>query len=196
MEQIDGGWRVKETDTHYVDVLSMAFNDRIVHTPKDSPITYDRYWCYDKGGAALHAAVLWDGSLETEPVGWKKASGERYPDTVHALVIPQKGLPQVLPLGHGDGAVAAAYGLLGGALVPLPSRHEGVAVFTSTDAKGVRAPVTRDALDALALDWSRIDGPVEGVVVAVGVDAEDRWVSVPQDIAASVVPDALVPPRM
>lgn len=78
-QKIDGGWRIKETPTHYIDVLSMFYNDRVVTTPKSLPSAYDRYWCYDKGGAALHAAMLWDGSDDTEPEGWKKAHGERYP---------------------------------------------------------------------------------------------------------------------
>lgn len=74
--RIDGGWRVKETETHYVEVLDMLFNERIVWTPKSAPKVYDRYWCYDKG-LALHAAALWDGADDTEPVGWKKAHDGR-----------------------------------------------------------------------------------------------------------------------
>lgn len=78
-ERVDGGWRVRETDTHFIDIYPMLFNDRIVTVPKAAPLTVDRYWCYDKGGPAFLAAAAWDGSDETEPVGWKKAHGNRYP---------------------------------------------------------------------------------------------------------------------
>lgn len=78
---IDGGWWVKETQTHYVEVHRMLYNDRIMTVPKAEPWCVDRYWCYEPGGPALHAAMLWDGADDTEPVGWKKAHGERYPDS-------------------------------------------------------------------------------------------------------------------
>ena len=73
------GWKVLETDTHTIEIWPMLYNDRIVTVPHDSPMTVDRYWCYDKGGAAHLAAAAWDGSPDSEPVGWKKAHGERYP---------------------------------------------------------------------------------------------------------------------
>ena len=74
----EGFVRCGETATHYIDVLPMLFNDRIVTTNKSMPSTYDRYWCYRKGGAALIAALAWDGSEDTEPVGWKKSWDQRY----------------------------------------------------------------------------------------------------------------------
>ena len=79
--EIDGGWRLHSTETHHVDVLSMLYNDRVAWTPVGQPAgleTYERYWCYPKGGAAFHAAVLWDGSADTEPVGWIKSWDQRY----------------------------------------------------------------------------------------------------------------------
>lgn len=79
VEKIDGGWRIKETPAHFIEVYSMLFNDRVVEVPKSNPMVVDRYWCYDKGGAAIHAALLWDPTTEAEPVGWKKAHGNRYP---------------------------------------------------------------------------------------------------------------------
>lgn len=79
-QHINGGWRIKTTETHHIDVLVMLFNDRIVTTPIGNPYEYDRYWCYSKGGAAFLAAAAWDGSIDSEPVGWKKAWGGRYPD--------------------------------------------------------------------------------------------------------------------
>lgn len=77
--QIDGGLRVKENHagTHYIDVLVMLYNYRIVRTPKDRPATYDRYWCYAGNTqhdllCAVAAAYAWDGADNTEPEGWNK----------------------------------------------------------------------------------------------------------------------------
>lgn len=70
--------RIKETETHYIEVVPMAFNDRIVMTPKSTPYTYDRYWCFDRGPAAVLAALAWDGATDTEPVGWIKSWDQRY----------------------------------------------------------------------------------------------------------------------
>ena len=39
---VDGGFRVKETETHWIDVQRMIFNWRLSTTPKHSPLTYDR----------------------------------------------------------------------------------------------------------------------------------------------------------
>lgn len=77
---IDGGYRIKETETHYIDVMRMLFNWRITTTPKDFPFVYDRGWCYQGTGiigflpAAL-AAIAWDGSDDTEPAGYFKRAG-------------------------------------------------------------------------------------------------------------------------
>jgi hypothetical protein len=80
----DHGYRVKETETHYIDVVPMLFNHRLVTTRKDNPLLYDRGWCYQGAGlegftAAVTAALAWDGSDDTEPEGWIKnpITGER-----------------------------------------------------------------------------------------------------------------------
>lgn len=74
-------WRIRETATAYIEVAPMLFNDRIMVVPKAAPRTYGRYWCYPKGGAALLAALAWDGSDDTEPVGWIKTWDQRYGQT-------------------------------------------------------------------------------------------------------------------
>lgn len=71
------GYRVGETETHFIDVLPMKFNWRLVLTPKHAPGTYDRAWCYygtgpDAFARAVLAAWAWDGALDTEPDGWDK----------------------------------------------------------------------------------------------------------------------------
>lgn len=72
-----GGWRVAETDTHYIDVMQMLFNFRITSTPRDSPFTYDGGWCYVGRGRqtllrAHAAACAWALEGGPEPKGWNK----------------------------------------------------------------------------------------------------------------------------
>lgn len=77
LTKIEGGFRVKETPTHYVDVLLQLFNWRVALTPKRLPETIDRAFCYAGTGPdtlvkAIWAAQQWDGTLDTEPEGWNK----------------------------------------------------------------------------------------------------------------------------
>ena len=77
LQSCDGGYRVKETETHYIEVVRMIFNWRLATTPKHSPMTYDRGWCYAGTGlrsfmAAVLAAMAWDGADGSEPDGWNK----------------------------------------------------------------------------------------------------------------------------
>lgn len=75
---IEGGFRALETETHYVEIMRMLFNWRLVTTPKSCPLTHDSGWCYPggTGARALHrviqAAMEWGGDLSTEPKGWMK----------------------------------------------------------------------------------------------------------------------------
>jgi hypothetical protein len=77
LQPCDGGYRVKETETHYIEVVRMIYNWRLATTPKHSPMTYERGWCYAGTGpvsftAAVLAAMAWDGADGTEPEGWNK----------------------------------------------------------------------------------------------------------------------------
>lgn len=65
-------YTISETATHLVEVVPMIFNDRVVLTPKAFLDGYDHGWCFDKGGAAFAAAVVWDPATEAEPAGYKK----------------------------------------------------------------------------------------------------------------------------
>lgn len=65
-------WHVGETATHFVDIIPMIFNHRLVLTPKACPQTYDAGWCYPSLDAALVAFALWDIELEPEPSGYIK----------------------------------------------------------------------------------------------------------------------------
>lgn len=79
---IDGGYRVKlsRDGRHYVDVMKMLFNWRVVTTPVRLPCTYDRGWCYFGTGPAsfrnaVMAALVWSGSDLSEPAGYDKRIG-------------------------------------------------------------------------------------------------------------------------
>lgn len=81
-----GGVRVKETDTHYVDVLPMIYNWRIVTTPKVNENIYDRGWCYSgrESSQAILQAMAWNPEEQAEPDGWVKQAapptGRRRPN--------------------------------------------------------------------------------------------------------------------
>lgn len=72
-------YRVKETATHYVEVIPMPASWRI-HTVRkdDGPLAWsERYWCYSGRDertyvTAVLAAHAWDGADGTEPVGWSR----------------------------------------------------------------------------------------------------------------------------
>lgn len=73
-------WRVKSTASHHIDILGMIYNFRIVTTPRDCELVWDRGWCYfgrDEGTfiRAVLAAMAWDGSDESEPLGFDKRVG-------------------------------------------------------------------------------------------------------------------------
>jgi hypothetical protein len=57
----DNRWRVKETETHYIEILGMLFNFRIVTTPKRSPSIWDRGWCYQGNGVSSWLTVCLAG---------------------------------------------------------------------------------------------------------------------------------------
>jgi hypothetical protein len=69
---------VKETDEWIVSITPMIFNDRVLltHKERDYPYGWTAGWCYDKGGAAMLAAMAWDPGVEREPLGYKKVAGD------------------------------------------------------------------------------------------------------------------------
>lgn len=84
LQKIEGGYRIKLSDDgrHHIDVLLMLFNWRVVTTPTDCPLMYDRGWCYfgrDESSfvRAVMAAWVWDGADDSEPSGYDKAVGSR-----------------------------------------------------------------------------------------------------------------------
>lgn len=92
LQKIDGGYRVAETETHYIDVLRMTFSWRICETPKAFPEVIDRHWCYNFTRhtllSVLATAKSWAFAVNSglvdcpEPAGWNKngQTGEWRPD--------------------------------------------------------------------------------------------------------------------
>lgn len=74
---IPGGFRVKDTGTHHVDILLMIYNWRVARTSKACDESCDRHWCYSGTSwitlvRAAFAAAEWDGGDDTDPAGWNK----------------------------------------------------------------------------------------------------------------------------
>jgi hypothetical protein len=70
-------FRVRETETHYIDVAEMLFNWRVVATPKNFPYVYDAAYCYvGKDVPTFMRAVLgarvWGGPGTGDPPGYDK----------------------------------------------------------------------------------------------------------------------------
>lgn len=68
-------YMVGETETHFIDIVPMIFNHRVVLTPKSFPLVYDAGWCYPSLLAAVAAVQVWDPAAEPEPVGYIKRVG-------------------------------------------------------------------------------------------------------------------------
>jgi len=65
----DGPWTVS--------VTPMIYNDRVILTHEDQyPDCYTAGYCYDKGGAAFLAAMVWNPITDHRPVGYKKIACE------------------------------------------------------------------------------------------------------------------------
>lgn len=76
--EVEGGYRVGQTPTHYVDVYRMLFNWRVALVPIAHPMTVDQAWCFVGTDQftmlkALVAARLMTGNSGLpEPPGWNK----------------------------------------------------------------------------------------------------------------------------
>jgi hypothetical protein len=97
---IDGGYRVTETETHYIDVMRMMFNWRLCATPKALPFVFDAGYCYigtgpDTFAKAVLAGIEWakGDPLSDDPIGWDKdALRNRYSDAYLARERARKSL--------------------------------------------------------------------------------------------------------
>lgn len=67
-----GTLTIGEWGDYLIQIMPMIYNDRLIMTPRNSAVAYHHGWCYDKGGAAYLAALVWDPQTQGEPVGYKK----------------------------------------------------------------------------------------------------------------------------
>lgn len=71
--EVIGGHVVRVTENWVVAVVPMIFNDRIILCRlQDWSTEWVAGFCYDKGGAAALAALVWNPETEQYPVGFKK----------------------------------------------------------------------------------------------------------------------------
>lgn len=73
----DGRITMGDHDGHWLDIVPMLYNHRLVMTPKDNPRVYDHGWCYPDLTAALAALLAWDPDVQPEPTGYIKRAGDR-----------------------------------------------------------------------------------------------------------------------
>ena len=67
-----------------VSVTPMIFNDRVVLTHRrDYPLFVTAGFCYDKGGAAMLAALMWNPEETERPLGYKKIAYDAREEVSH-----------------------------------------------------------------------------------------------------------------
>lgn len=78
---IDRGWRCRQTENYFVDVLDMGYNFRLCLTLRRREETCGRAWCYRRSASVLLRAHTFDPEdPASEPEGWiKQTSTERRP---------------------------------------------------------------------------------------------------------------------
>ncbi|MBT2384504.1 hypothetical protein [Streptomyces sp. ISL-11] len=91
---------IAEDDDYFYDLIPMAFNHRLVMTPKKNTRVWDYGWCYDSALAAIACVHVWNPETQNEPLGWKKRpTGEVVRTAPRADADPQYNRPRCL---HGN----------------------------------------------------------------------------------------------
>lgn len=64
---------------YWLQIAVMAFNDRILMAEQKHPTGWfdgdggwDHGWCYPRGGAAVHALMVWQPQHQAEPPGYER----------------------------------------------------------------------------------------------------------------------------
>lgn len=79
LQKVGTGWRVKTEDEHHLDVRPMMRGMfRLSEIPVRDERDLARYWCFPSFEAAVLAAMVWDVSEDTAPVGWIRNGGARH----------------------------------------------------------------------------------------------------------------------
>lgn len=75
---IDGGFRVRQTETTWIDVMRQMVNWQVISTPREHPGAWDRGYCFFGRDhlallRAVNGALNWDAdNPESHPPGWDK----------------------------------------------------------------------------------------------------------------------------
>jgi len=76
MVWVGDNYLVKVVAGYQIQVRPQRFF-RVVEVPEADTRTQGRFWCYLSFEAAVLAAAIWDGSPNTEPVGFTRSGGAR-----------------------------------------------------------------------------------------------------------------------
>lgn len=76
-ERINGAYRVKTEDGWHIDIKPLMRAFRLLELREGTLFDMGRYWCYPTFEAAALAAMAWDVSKDTAPVGWFRHGGAR-----------------------------------------------------------------------------------------------------------------------
>ena len=79
LTRVSMGWRVKSQDGVHLDVRPMLRGMfRLAEVPVADERDLGRYWCFASFEAAVLAAMAWDVTEDTAPVGWVRSGGARH----------------------------------------------------------------------------------------------------------------------
>lgn len=78
LQRVPMGWRVKTEDAVHLDVRPMMRGMfRLAEIPVKDERDLGRYWCFTSFEAAVLAAMVWEVTPDTAPVGWLRSGGAR-----------------------------------------------------------------------------------------------------------------------
>jgi len=79
LQKTSNGWLVKTEDEYQLCVRPMLRGMfRLSEIPVEDERDLGRYWCFPSFEAAVLAAMVWDVSEDTAPVGWLRDGGARH----------------------------------------------------------------------------------------------------------------------
>lgn len=76
-EQVPGGLRIKTEGGWHLQVKPMMRGFRLLELREGSEHDFGRYWCYPTFQAAALAALAWEVTESSSPVGWTMCGGAR-----------------------------------------------------------------------------------------------------------------------
>lgn len=71
------GYEIKTENGRILAVRPQMRLHRLVEIPETQTFDIERFWCYSTFEAAVLAALAWEVSPDTEPVGYTRSGGAR-----------------------------------------------------------------------------------------------------------------------